>query len=109
MKHRLLFICARNLWRSPTAETLFKNHPTCVARSAGTAAAARIRVTGCHLGWADEIFCMEREHARILRERFRVELTARPVPIHVLDIPDDFTRDDPELIAQLRVQLARWL
>lgn len=106
-KTHLLFLCSRNQWRSPTAEALFKNHPRYSARSAGTAARARIQVTACHLRWAGQIFCMERKHADRLRENFPAELAGKPLII--LRIPDDFQRDDPELIAPLREKLAEHL
>ncbi|MBC8039317.1 MAG: protein tyrosine phosphatase, partial [Opitutaceae bacterium] len=48
MKTKLLFLCSRNQWRSPTAEALFKNHARYDARSAGTENGARIKVTACH-------------------------------------------------------------
>lgn len=102
-KTKLLFLCSRNQWRSPTAEALFKNHPRYDARSAGTENGARIKVTDCHLGWADMIFCMERKHADRLREKFLTELAGKP--LITLRIPDDFQRDDPELIALLRERL----
>ena len=104
MKTKLLFICSRNQWRSPTAEALFKNHPRYDARSAGTSDSARTRVTASHLDWADRIFCMERKHADRLRERFPEELTGKRVVI--LRIPDDFQFMDPELVALLRTELA---
>lgn len=104
LKTRLLFICSRNQWRSPTAEALFKNHPRYTARSAGTENRARIKVTACHLGWADLIFCMERKHADRLRAQFPEELADKP--LITLRIPDEFQRDDPELIALLRTALA---
>jgi predicted protein tyrosine phosphatase len=103
-KTRLLFLCSRNQWRSPTAEALFKNHPRYDARSAGTENAARIKVTGCHLGWADIIVCMERKHADRLREKFPEELAGKT--LLTLRIPDDFQRDDPALIALLREKLS---
>jgi predicted protein tyrosine phosphatase len=103
-KIKLLFLCSRNQWRSPTAEALFKNHPRYDARSAGTTDRARIKVTACHLGWADTIFCMERKHADALRQKFPEESAAKPIV--VLRIPDDFQRDDPALIALLREKLA---
>jgi len=56
---RLLFICSRNRWRSPTAEALFDGVDGWEARSAGTEAGARVKVTAGHLGWADVIFVME--------------------------------------------------
>lgn len=102
-KNHILFLCSRNQWRSPTAEALFKNHPRYDARSAGTENGARIKVTACHMGWADFIFCMERKHADRIREKFRDELGAKP--LITLRIPDDFQRDDPGLIALLRSRL----
>ena len=56
---------------------MFKNHPRYEARSAGTADGARIKVTAGHLGWADLIFCMERKHADLLRNRFPEELSGK--------------------------------
>ena len=103
----MLFICSRNRWRSPTAEALFKNHPRYEARSAGTSDSARIKVTTCHLGWADLIFCMERKHAELLRERFPAELADKP--LIALGIPDDFQFMDPALIELLRDELAAHL
>ncbi len=103
VKTKLLFLCARNRWRSPTAEAIFKDHPDYVARSAGTEAGARIRVTAGHLGWADMIFCMERKQADRLRERFPEEIAGKPTII--LRIPDDYTFMQPELVEQLRTAL----
>ena len=104
LKTKILFVCSRNQWRSPTAEALFKNHPRYEARSAGTSDSARIKVTACHLGWADLIFGMECKHAELLRERFPVELTDKP--LITLRIPDDYAFMDPALIALLRDELA---
>lgn len=102
-KTKLLFVCSRNQWRSPTAESLFKNHARYEARSAGTSESARIKVTSCHLGWADQIFCMERKHADLLRERFPQELADKPLII--LRIPDDYAFMDPALLELLRTEL----
>ena len=106
-KTKLLFICSRNQWRSPTAEALFKDHPRYDARSAGTENGARIKVTDCHLGWADVIFCMERKHADRLRVKFPEELLGRK--LIVLRIPDDYTFMDPTLIELLRTELSAHL
>jgi len=103
-KTKLLFVCSRNQWRSPTAEALFKNHPRYSARSAGTEERARIKITACHLGWADVIFCMERKHADRLRDRFPEDLAGKP--LITLRIPDEYVAHDPELIAVLRTALA---
>lgn len=104
LKTKLLFVCSRNQWRSPTAEALFKGHPRYDARSAGTETGARVKVTACHIGWADVIFCMEKKHAARLAERFAAELADKP--LITLRIPDDFEFMDPALVALLRAELS---
>ncbi len=82
---------------------MFKGHPLYDARSAGTSDSARIKVSSCHLGWADRVFCMERKHADLLRSRFPDELTGKP--LITLRIPDDYPFMAPELITLLRAEL----
>ena len=103
----LLFLCSQNQWRSPTAELLFDNHPHYEARSAGTEAGARVRVTAGHLGWADVVFVMERRHAERLRDKFAAELRGKPVII--LRIPDRYQFGDERLLALLREKLGAHL
>lgn len=105
LKTKLLFLCSRNQWRSPTAEALFRDHPRYATRSAGTENGARIKVTACHLGWADLIFCMEKKHADRLRQNFPEELAGKTLV--VLRIPDDFTFMDPALLDLLRTELSQ--
>jgi predicted protein tyrosine phosphatase len=100
---RLLFVCSQNRWRSPTAEELFDQHPQVQARSAGTEAGARVRVTAGHLGWAEVIFVMEKRHAERLRAKFGEALQGKPLVN--LRIPDDYQRGDPALVARLQAQL----
>jgi predicted protein tyrosine phosphatase len=97
---KLLFVCSRNRWRSPTAEQVFHGWNHCQARSAGTETGARIKVTAGHLGWADVIFVMEKKHLRRLRENFPEALTEKPVIC--LNIPDDYQFMQPELITLLQ-------
>jgi predicted protein tyrosine phosphatase len=107
VKTKLLFVCSRNQWRSPTAEALFKRHPRYEARSAGTENGARIKVTAGHIGWADLVFCMERKHADRLQALFPEELPGKHLV--VLRIPDNYQFMDPELIELLRTELAACL
>ena len=97
---KLLFVCSRNRWRSPTAEKLFDGVDGIQARSAGTEPGARIRVTAGHLGWADVIFVMEKKHLRRLQEKFADELAIKLVIC--LHIPDDYQFMQPELVALLQ-------
>ena len=102
-----MFLCSRNQWRSPTAEALFKHHPRYEARSAGTENNARVKLTAGHVGWADQIFCMEKKHAARVQERFAIELADKP--LIVLRVPDDFEFMDPALLDLLRTELSEHL
>lgn len=99
----LLFICSRNQWRSPTAEAIFNTTPH-RARSAGTAASARIRASRQHLEWADLVFVMEYKHRDQLILLFGA--VARDRHIIVLDIPDEYGYMDEELISMLQQSVA---
>jgi len=73
----LLFICSRNQWRSPTAETIYKKVQGINARSAGTEPSARTRVSEQLLVWADMIFVMEHKHKTRLKNSFAHALKAK--------------------------------
>ena len=95
----VLFICSRNQWRSPTAEQIFRRHPSITARSAGTSRNAKKRVTTDLLLWSDIICVMEQQHKNRLVAEYRQAIALKP--LHVLDIPDDYRFMDPELIAMI--------
>ena len=50
---------------------------------------------------------MERRHAEMLRQRFGEVLTGKHIA--VLDIPDEYRRDDPDLVLELRAAVEREL
>lgn len=98
-KIKVLFICSRNQWRSPTAERVWRKHPKVSARSAGTSPNARHTVSVEDIHWAKVILVMEEKHKSRLKAEFSRLLDNKP--IHVLDIPDDYKYMDPELIEML--------
>jgi predicted protein tyrosine phosphatase len=102
MPLRLLFVCAMNQWRSPTAEAMYRNDARLEVRSAGVRSEAKRRLTPAEVSWADAIFVMEHKHKAWIQERFREQELPR---IIVLDIPDDFTYLDPELQRLLRLSI----
>ncbi|MDQ1280682.1 MAG: hypothetical protein QG670_1945 [Thermoproteota archaeon] len=102
---KILFICTGNIDRSPTAEALFKGKPGFEVRSAGTSSRANRRLTSSLINWADTIFTMEECHKKAI-------LTISPKTekkITVLNIPDIFSKDDPELVRILKVRLPLYL
>jgi predicted protein tyrosine phosphatase len=96
---KVLFLCSRNQWRSPTAERLWRKAPELSVRSAGLSKSAIRRLAARDVDWADVIFVMEDQHKSRLMRDFRNDLNRTPV--HVLDIPDDYAFMDPELITLL--------
>lgn len=103
----LLFICSRNQWRSPTAETIWRKHPDFKVRSAGTSPRARKTVSSADIRWADVIFVMESKHKDRLKATFTRMLHYKS--IHVLDIPDEYKYMDAELIQELEAAVTPYL
>lgn len=97
---KVLFVCSKNQWRSPTGEAVFRNDPGLSVRSAGTSRGARRTISVADIRWADVILVMEDKHNSRLRAQFRDEV--RYKQLHTLDIPDLYKFMDPELVEILR-------
>ena len=100
----LLFICSRNQWRSPTAETIWRRKPGYNVRSAGVAKSAKRKVQEADISWSDLIFAMEREHKQKLKMKFPHCLDLANLP--VLDIPDEYGFMDPDLVDVIETSVA---
>jgi predicted protein tyrosine phosphatase len=100
---KILFVCSRNRRRSLTAETIFKSEPAWDVRSAGTEAAARIKVTASQLGWADIVVVMEKRHKERLRQKSPEAFAQKPCIC--LFIPDDYEFMDPHLVEILQKKM----
>jgi predicted protein tyrosine phosphatase len=96
----LLFICARNQWRSPTGETIYRRDPRVNVRSAGLASSARRKLKDDVLHWADIICVMDNEQKSRVKKRLRRQ--SKQPALYDLDIPDEYQYMDPELINMLR-------
>lgn len=99
---RVLFLCRQNRMRSPTAERIFGSRADLDVRSAGTAADALARVNANMLEWADLIFIMDDQQRRSLRRRFAGHPSLDR--LICLDIADDFTFMQPELVELLQLR-----
>ena len=104
---RILFVCSRNQWRSPTAEQVWRRHPALQVRSGGTSAGARHRVSADDVAWADVILVMEERHQTRLKADFGRLLAQKR--LHVLDIPDEYRYMDPELVDTLQTAVSALL
>ncbi|MEQ9435163.1 hypothetical protein [Hyphomonas sp.] len=99
---KVLFVCSRNQWRSPTGEAVFARVDGVSARSAGTASNARRKISLADIRWADLILVMEDKHKSRLSADFRQEVAYKPV--HILDIPDNYKYMDANLIELIRAK-----
>ncbi|WP_296459918.1 hypothetical protein [Rubinisphaera sp.] len=91
----VLFVCGRNQWRSPTAETIYRNDDRFNVRSAGVSDQSSRKVTTKTVVWADVIFVMESDYGSRIRKTFRELKMPRIVN---LEIPDVYQYMDQELI-----------
>lgn len=103
----MLFVCSRNQWRSRTAETIFSKDKEHTIRSAGTAENARIKISLKLFEWADLIFVMEKKHKDQLRDKYRFPVEVKEIII--LDIADEYTYMDAELIEILQTSVSPYL
>lgn len=101
---KVLFVCTGNVDRSRTAEEMFKNVEGLEVRSAGTSYAATVQVTKEMLDWADRIFVMEDLHEQELLKMDK-EIWRKVV---VLDIPDKYYFNEPELRALLGEKMRQY-
>lgn len=104
---RLLFVCSRNLLRSPTAEAICQGIAGLEATSAGTNNDAEQPLTGDLIEWADVILSMERTHQKRIQQKFGRLLKGKELA--VLGVPDDYQYMQPELVVLLKVRLQRWI
>ena len=100
-KIKLLFVCSRNQWRSPTAVQVWRKDPRVLARSAGTSPNARHAISAADVQWADVIMVMEEKHKSRIKAEFTRLLDHKSV--HVLDIRDEYKFMDAELVEILEM------
>jgi predicted protein tyrosine phosphatase len=99
---RVLFVCSRNRLRSPTAAQVFSSWPGVETDSGGVAPDADHVLEAEQVAWADLIVVMERRHQRRVTQLFPREAKAKRIVS--LDIPDDYTFMQPELVALLEAR-----
>lgn len=105
---RLLFICTQNSLRSPTAQEVFCS-PTVETLSAGTNTSCGNPLTPSMLLWADVVVFMEQGHLDTVRNRAALEKALQGKQWVVLNIPDRYDRNQPELVELLKSLMPRFL
>lgn len=100
---KVLFVCGKNRWRSPTAEQIFADYPGIICDSGGLSHDADNPLSAEQVAWADLIFVMEKAQRSRLNKQFKRALHGQRVIC--LDIPDDYTYMDPVLIDLLKARV----
>lgn len=98
---RLLFVCSAGLLRSATAANLFakKGYNT---RSCGSAGYALIPFSENLNQWADRIFFVSQENLQdTARKGFELDMSK----VRILDIPDIYEYNNPDLVKLLEEQV----
>lgn len=108
-KEKLLFICAANLCRSPTAEHLTQQAGY-TAKSAGLYKQSIQPITNELCQWADKIIVMEQYMKDVLTGKIKEKGTLKTNPVEhtkitVLNIPDIYEYGNPTLIKRLKWKL----
>ena len=86
---------------------MFASYPGIECASAGTNNDAEIRLTAELVERAQVIVAMERQHRDKVSSRFRNQLAGKRIVC--LDIPDDYSFMQTELVGLLEARAARFL
>jgi predicted protein tyrosine phosphatase len=97
---RVLFICGKGRQRSPTAEQIFSSMPDLETSLAGLGADADVVVSTEQIEWSTDIAVMDRRQLARLRRMFPKLVSSKRIVS--LDVPDDFSFMQDELVALLR-------
>jgi predicted protein tyrosine phosphatase len=115
----IIFVCSKNLSRSPTGEMIYKDHSDLNVKSAGTEPSTgkeqtegseqstATELTAENIIWADLIFAMEEKHKQTMIEKFPIEMEQKK--IIVLDIPDKYRYMDDELIQEIKIKVNKYI
>ncbi len=103
----LLFICGKCRQRSPTAEHVFSKLENVETDAAGLSNDADIVLGVDQLQWATDVIVMEKAQAAKLRHKYKKHLDGKR--IISLDVPDQFSYMQPELVELLKTRMARVL
>lgn len=98
---RVLAVCSAGLLRSPTVAWVLSQDPyNYNTRACGVHSYALIPLDQVLLTWAQEIVCLQQEHASIVVHQLEEHRLERPVI--TLNIPDDYQYRSPELITLIK-------
>lgn len=100
-RKKVLCVCSAGMLRSPTAAWVLSNEPFGYnTRAVGTSQEyALIPIDAAHCIWADEIVVMDTTQKTLVKDLL-IEYDVDPsaIPVHVLDVPDNYGFRDEELV-----------
>ncbi len=97
---RVLCVCSAGLLRSPTVAEYLNKKFGYNTRACGTSSSfALIPISTALINWADEVVFVNRENFLEVNPDF-----LQGKVVKVLDLPDEFERNDPLLIKHIEAQ-----
>jgi predicted protein tyrosine phosphatase len=102
-KPKILFVCSRNKWRSPTAEKIYQKNDKISVKSAGISTKGNRQINEKDILWANLIVFMENWHKSKLTAQYRG--TVQIPKTEVLNIPDEYKYMDDELVEIMKPQI----
>lgn len=100
--HKALFVCSAGVLRSPTAAHWAAEHKGWNTRSCGIYQQSVPQISQVLIDWADRIYCMQDRHRDHIERIYGDEPCDKTV---VLDIPDNFSYRQPELVELVSIRL----
>lgn len=98
---RVLCVCSAGLLRSPTLAEYLNKEYGYNTRACGTSQEfALIPISEALVHWADEVVFVNKENWEDVKDTpiFKVK------KVKILDLPDEFERNDPQLIEAIKAQ-----
>ena len=90
---------------------IYKDRSDLKVKSAGTEPSAglvqTVELTANHINWSDLVFVMEEKHRRSMLEKFPLETEHKQIV--VLDIKDEYTFMDAELIEKIKTKVSEYI
>ena len=104
---RMLFICGKARQRSPTADEVFRVENNIETDFAGLSDDADVVLSVDQIEWATDIAVMEKRQITRLKTKFAKHLKGKRIVS--LDVPDNYTFKQPELVVLLQSRRGRIL
>jgi len=104
---KILFVCGKNKFRSPTAEMIFSEYDGIETMSAGVNNDSKTVISEEMIHWADIVFVMEDKHRTKIQRKYKKLFKSKKIVN--LNIKDNYGFMDSELTELLERKVNPYL